>query len=261
MANVSSFPFFRHLRGEPSAHLLFFKNGKLARSGRGLCFGFMPLGASIAEVPLDDRELPFLFHGCSSDFQEVTVEGVVTYRVTAPLVLAERVDFTIDTCKGTFTKQPLDRLALLVTQLAQQLVALNETFVGHRTHQSARYQLVVGDRSERHSSSGLIVATGTGATGWARSIHRACASDLSLPSPAERRLTFLVREAFPSGITGTDLDEGSLDPGERLRITSEMNEGGVAFGDGIESDHIDFHWGTVLTIGIADASLRLVQGG
>lgn len=142
----------------------------------------------------------------------------------------------------------------------QRLVALNEIFVGHQTHQSARYRVGIGARRERHSSSGLIVATGTGATGWARSIHRSRTITTELPSPTARRLAFFVREAFPSATTGTTIDDGSLGPDERLEVTSEMNEGGVVFGDGIEVDHIDFHWGTALTIGIASAALRLVQG-
>lgn len=54
----------------------------------------------------------------------------------------------------------------------QRLLALNEIFLGHRTHQSARYRIAVEGANERHSSSGVVVATGTGATGWARSIHR-----------------------------------------------------------------------------------------
>ncbi|MFO0760379.1 MAG: SPFH domain-containing protein [Byssovorax sp.] len=121
MATISSFLFCRHLRGESTAHQLFFKNGKVKKSGRGLSFWFFPLGANISEVPLDDRELPFLFHGPSADFQEVTVQGVITFRVVSPDVLADRVDFTLDTGTGAFTKQPLDKLALLLTQLAQQL--------------------------------------------------------------------------------------------------------------------------------------------
>src|ERR1043166_8453465 len=95
MAIISSFLFLRHVRSEPTAHLAFFKDGAIKRSGRGLPFWFYPLGASLVEVPLDDRELPFLFHGRSSDFQDVTVQGVITFRVVAPDVLAERVDFKI----------------------------------------------------------------------------------------------------------------------------------------------------------------------
>lgn len=127
MAAISSFMFYRHVRGEPTAHLLYFKDGALKKSGRGLAFWFFPLGASLAEVPLDDRELPFLFYGRSSDYQQVTVQGAITFRVIAPDILAERVDFTLDTKTGAFAKQPLDKLALAVTQLAQQFASSDIT--------------------------------------------------------------------------------------------------------------------------------------
>ena len=120
----------------------------------------------------------------------------------------------------------------------QRLLALNEIFVGHRTHQSARYLLRHGDRRERHSSSGLIVSTGTGATGWARSIHRCHRSELALPIPTAPQLVFFVREAFPSRATGCSFTEGILGRRGALHVRSEMNEGGVVFGDGIEEERI-----------------------
>ena len=73
----------------------------------------------------------------------------------------------------------------------QELLALNEVFVGHASHQSARYTLALGERAERQSSSGLIVATGTGATGWAASIHRERHSGLALPAPEDDRARVL----------------------------------------------------------------------
>src|SRR6187200_519644 len=67
----------------------------------------------------------------------------------------------------------------------QEVLALNEIFVGHVTHQSARYTIALGDRTERQSSSGIIAATGTGATGWAASINRQLAAPLALPAPTD----------------------------------------------------------------------------
>jgi hypothetical protein len=145
-----------------------------------------------------------------------------------------------------------------VTPDGQRLLALNEVFVGHRSHQSARYALWFGATRERHSSSGLIVATGTGATGWARSIARARRQDVPLPAPASPDLVFFVREAFPSVATGTSLTEGVVGAGASLGVRSEMNDGGVAFGDGIEDDCIDFHWGQEVTVRAAEAPLLLV---
>src|SRR5690606_22895002 len=105
----------------------------------------------------------------------------------------------------------------------RRLLALNEVFVGHRTHQSARYQIEHGGADVLHSSSGVVVSTGTGATGWARSIHRSRQTQLALPSPEERRVSFFVREAFPSIATGTAIAEGDIREGEALRVTSRMN--------------------------------------
>ena len=89
----------------------------------------------------------------------------------------------------------------------QSLRALNEIFVGHRSHQSARYRISVGDRSEPQSSSGVIVATGTGATGWARSIMTATDRDVRL-SPTDRSLAYFVREPWPSVATGAAIAWG-----------------------------------------------------
>jgi NAD kinase len=140
----------------------------------------------------------------------------------------------------------------------QRLLALNEVFVGHATHQSARYHIEHGGDSERHSSSGLIVATGTGSTGWARSIVLERGSPLPLPAPTEDSLVFLVREAFPSVTTGVSLTEGLVRSPDGLAIVSEMNDGGVVFGDGIERDYLKFDWGRRLEVRRGGTSLRLV---
>ena len=121
MAHIHHTPFFRHLRSEPSSHVLLYRKGNLRRSGRGLALWFNPWSAAIAEVPVDDRELSFAFHGRSADFQDVTIQGVITYRVADAERLASRLDFSIDVRRGHHLKQPLDVLANMLTQLAQQL--------------------------------------------------------------------------------------------------------------------------------------------
>ncbi len=121
MAEIRKFPFCRHVRAEQSVHLLKFKHGKLRGSGRGLTFWFLPMSTSIAEVPVDDRELSFLFHARSADFQDVNVQGVIMYRVASPEVVSHRIDFSIDLKHGGYRKQPLAQLATMLTELAQQL--------------------------------------------------------------------------------------------------------------------------------------------
>lgn len=158
------------------------------------------------------------------------------------------------------------RLALEARTMAEarldngeSLTALNEIFVGHRSHQSARYVIALGDRRERQSSSGLIVSTGTGATGWARSIMQACHIALDL-TPTAERLGFLVREAWPSPATGTDIVTGLVE-GAPIEITSEMDDGGTIFADGIETDRLAFPWGRRVSIGLASRRLMLAVPG
>ncbi|MBU1746797.1 MAG: hypothetical protein KKA73_03845 [Chloroflexi bacterium] len=140
----------------------------------------------------------------------------------------------------------------------QRLLALNEVFVGHQSHQSARYRLVVEGREERQSSSGVICATGTGSTGWVRSIVEQRDLELTLPRPEEPRLAWFVREPFPSVYTGTNLDWGLLEPDHALVIRSEMGRGGVIFADGIETDHVEFLDGHTVRIGVTPEALNLV---
>jgi hypothetical protein len=148
-------------------------------------------------------------------------------------------------------------MALVEREDGQTLLALNEIFVGHRSHQSARYRIRSGGREERHSSSGIICATGTGSTGWARSIGTQRGID-GLPEPEEACLAWFVREPFPSVATGIDLNYGKLYRGESLDLTSEMGNGGVVFADGIEADYIEFLSGQAIRISIAEQRLRLV---
>ncbi len=138
-----------------------------------------------------------------------------------------------------------------------KLRALNEVFIGQRTHQSARYRLHFGGEVERHSSSGIIVASGTGCTGWARSIHRERECKPCLVDPCSPQLLFLVREAFPSPGTGCSLTQGIVD--DVIEVTSEMNEGGVVFGDGIEADRVEFGWGKTVRVSRSPVSLQLVM--
>ena len=144
----------------------------------------------------------------------------------------------------------------------ERLDALNEVFVGHPGHQSARYRIAAPGgpvREERHSSSGLIAATGTGATGWAASIHRERGTARpALPGPTDRGLAWFVREAWPSPATGTDLTAGRLADGQVLTVVAE-SDALVVFGDGVEADRLTATWGQTVTVGVSDRTLRLVS--
>ncbi|MEU8225089.1 hypothetical protein [Kribbella sp. NPDC048915] len=143
------------------------------------------------------------------------------------------------------------------TDDGQQLVALNEVYVGHQTHQSARYRLATPDAdAERQSSSGILVGTGTGATGWCRSAWQERRSPLALPTPSDPILCWFVREAWPSPATGTTSTEGLLKAPDTLTVTAESDL--VVFGDGMESDTLTVTWGQRLEVGVAPVKLHLV---
>ncbi|MET8947131.1 hypothetical protein ABZX30_27080 [Streptomyces sp. NPDC004542] len=142
----------------------------------------------------------------------------------------------------------------------QRLVALNEIYLGAAGHQTARYRLGLdgdGGVVEAQASSGVLVGTGTGATGWLRSVWQERGSRLALPAPAEDRLVWFVREAWPSPATGTSLVAGELRASAALSVTVESDRL-IAFGDGIESDALELTWGQTVRVGVCERRLRLV---
>jgi NAD kinase len=144
------------------------------------------------------------------------------------------------------------------TSDGQEITALNEIYLGHPTHQSSRYELTLPDgRSERQSSSGVLVGTGTGATGWLLSLARERPDAPALPTPQAPDLAWFVREAWPSPTTGATLTAGTLHQGESLRLRVQ-SDAMTVFGDGIESDHLSPAWGQTITVATASKTLALV---
>ena len=152
----------------------------------------------------------------------------------------------------------------------QIIRAVNDIFIGSASHASARYHVQIGNQSEEHSSSGLIVSTGVGSTGWLRSIYagaiaisRQLNPELAIPQPEPlpwdaEKLVFNVREPWPSLTTQAMLVSGQLLGGQVLMLTSRMPTGGVIFGDGVQADYLDFNAGVVAQLGVADRRLCLV---
>jgi regulator of protease activity HflC (stomatin/prohibitin superfamily) len=120
MADISKFLFLRHLRANPTAHVRHLRNGVLEHDGAGQAFWFRPLNAALSEIPIDDREQPLLFHGRTSDFQDVTVQATIAYRVADPAMAAARIDFGIDPDRGLWRATPLEQVGGLLNELAQQ---------------------------------------------------------------------------------------------------------------------------------------------
>lgn len=120
MADIKRRFHLRHLRSAPTSWVSWTVQGKAKRSGTGLAFWYRPLTAVLSEVPVDDRELPLLFHARTEDFADVTVQATVTYRFSDPAAAASRLDFSIDPYRGVWNGQPLDQVATLLAELAQQ---------------------------------------------------------------------------------------------------------------------------------------------
>jgi NAD kinase len=153
----------------------------------------------------------------------------------------------------------------------QRLYAVNDLFIGPKSHTSARYELHVGPRSEVQSSSGIIVSTGLGSTAWMKSIvtgSLAVTQGLGGAVPARPQepvpwdapyLRFAVREPFPSVATKATLVFGATDTKTPMKVLSLMPENGVIFSDGIESDFLAFNSGIEATISVSERIGHLVQ--
>lgn len=150
----------------------------------------------------------------------------------------------------------------------QRLLAFNDLFIGASSHVSARYRIRYGDTSENHSSSGIIVSTGAGSTGWLSSIFNETSGVLSFLGGApvkplrmeweEERLLFVVREPFLSRHSQAEIVAGTVRPAAPLAIESQMPSGGVIFSDGVEADRLDFNSGAIANIRIAQEKASLV---
>ena len=153
-------------------------------------------------------------------------------------------------------------------QDGQRLLAFNDLFIGAASHVSARYRLRYQQATETHSSSGIIVSTASGATGWLSSIFNMTAGITQFLDPAEARppqpalapeeLLFVVREAFRSQRTQCGLTAGVLTATVPLVVESMMPTNGVIFSDGVESDFLQFNAGAIATVGVAREKASLV---
>lgn len=152
----------------------------------------------------------------------------------------------------------------------QCICAVNDLFIGQKSHVSALYEIALGERRERQCSSGVIVSTGMGKTGWLKSIvagaggigkYFGVTTPLQLPDSFRRdsnALFYTVREPYESRVFAAQLVFGKLEQGEKLEIVSNMAENGVIFSDGMESDYLQFNAGTVASIGICENRGSLV---
>ena len=193
--------------------------------------------------------------------------------VLVPFSAGQVVPIVRQIMRGKFRSRDL-RMAQAKLPDGQSLLAVNDLFIGARTHVSARYRLRFQGQEEQQSSSGVIVSTGAGSTGWYRSILTGAVgvveSFVSKSGAAVIRdryqfdatadeLRFCVREPFVSRTSAASLVTGTLRGAEVLEITSLMPQNGVIFSDGVESDFLHFDVGVTARIGLAERRVKLVE--
>lgn len=151
----------------------------------------------------------------------------------------------------------------------QRLLAFNDLFIGASSHISARYRITYDKKTEEHSSSGVIVSTPAGSTGWLSSIFNMAYGVAGMfeknlkqkrPKLRDSELLFAVREPFQSVRTQTGIASGLIKGNNQLIIESLMPSSGVIFSDGIETDFLKFNSGAIATIGLANETASLVYG-
>lgn len=150
----------------------------------------------------------------------------------------------------------------------QRILAVNDLYIGPRLPVSARYEITYAGKQEVQSSSGVLVSTGLGSTGWLRSVLTGASAMVGGSEHQEIReqglawdskeLVFSVREPFPSHVTGTDMVFGRIERQQSLGLISRMAEGGVIFSDGIVADAIEFNSGMAVEIALAERVGRLL---
>jgi len=150
----------------------------------------------------------------------------------------------------------------------QRLLAFNDLFIGARSHVSALYRIRCGNKTEVQSSSGVLVSTGAGSTGWLSSVYNmvygiACACGGTVVQPVhltweDPRLIYVVREPFVSRHSQANIVTGMLESEQELVLESLMPSGGVIFSDGVEADFLQFNSGAIATVRAAAQRARLV---
>ena len=159
-------------------------------------------------------------------------------------------------------------LAQVETNDGQQMLAFNDFFVGCKSHVSARYTLEERGRTEPQSSSGVLISTGAGSTGWFSSVinmtngmlkfFRQDQSHQFKLDRDEKKLVWAVREPFRSRHSSINMTAGVVENGEELILGSQITKNGVIFSDGIEEDFLEFNSGTIARFSVSSQSANLV---
>lgn len=144
------------------------------------------------------------------------------------------------------------------------LWGINDVFIGRKDQISARYTVTFNGRSESQSSSGIIVSTGVGSTGWMNSVQAMITGIVgdrphklsNLPEPTDAELAFVVREPFKLPSTGVSIVTGRITPGNPLIVSSEMPNGGYIFSDGVTEKALFWNAGDIVTVTTGDRYIQ-----
>lgn len=136
---------------------------------------------------------------------------------------------------------------------------INDIFIGRKDHISARYSIAYGGRTEIQSSSGVIISTGIGSTGWMRSVATMVQGIAGpnhklarLPSPSDSELVFVVREPFPSPNTSVSIITGRITARHELTLSSGMADGGYIFSDGVIEKAVEWNSGSAVVVTVGE---------
>ena len=248
----------------------------------------LDLGLKVQQI---ERAIVPTFLFCEKDLvvavgQDGLVANVAKYAGAQPIVAVnpdpERFDglllpFAVPQARAAVArlvegKAQIRQITLAEARLSdgQRLLGFNDLFVGARSHVSARYRIGTGEPQEQQSSSGVLISTGAGSTGWLSSVFNMAAGVAALTGGKvgpplrldweDRNLVYVVREPFASRHSQTRMIAGVIKPGEALALESQMPTGGVIFSDGVEADALAFNSGALARIGAAEQRTRLVVG-
>lgn len=165
-------------------------------------------------------------------------------------------------------KYAVERLPFVKASLDDGRVVwgINDIFIGRRDHVSARYEIFFGGAHEPQSSSGVIVSTGVGSTGWLRSVA-AMVEAISgesdhaladLPDATSDELVFVVREPFPSPTSKTSIVTGRITPDLPLKLVCNMPTGGCLFSDGVVERSVEWNAGSTVVITVGDRHVQRI---
>jgi len=108
----------RHIKFDSMTYVLHYKNGTIKREGRGLSFFYFAPSSSIVAIPMGSNDLPFVLNESTNDYQTVTIQGQISYKISQPKVLADILDFTVNN-KGQYKKNDVEKLNQRIINEAQ----------------------------------------------------------------------------------------------------------------------------------------------